>query len=295
MTSVFGKLQALVGSVVSPSTQPPSPRNHTLSSSPTPDAATAAADQTDKVAEAAVSTVVVSEAAELPSDTSGRQRHMFGRPRRLTDATVSSGPTPINTSDDSSASPVRPQDVDKLLPHRLADLERLSRLHPVSKILQQDSWDCGLACICMVLRAFGHATCSIARLARQAQTDSVWTIDLAYLLYRNVRADFTFYTQCAGINPEYAAQAFYEQGLDDDEKRVRGLFARARADQSIRIIEIVIPLIDLKRFLVHRQYVAVLLVDNAVLRCLACERARAASAAQARRTAAHARSRSVNV
>ncbi|KAJ1876838.1 hypothetical protein H4R99_006165 [Coemansia sp. RSA 1722] len=295
MTSVFGKLQALVGSVVSPSTQPPSPRNHTLSSSPTPDAATAAADQTDKVAEAAVSTVVVSEAAELPSDTSGRQRHMFGRPRRLTDATVSSGPTPINTSDDSSASPVRPQDVDKLLPHRLADLERLSRLHPVSKVLQQDSWDCGLACVCMVLRAFGHATCSIARLARQAQTDSVWTIDLAYLLYRNVRADFTFYTQCAGINPEYAAQAFYEQGLDDDEKRVRGLFARARVDQSIRIIEIVIPLIDLKRFLVHRQYVAVLLVDNAVLRCLACERARAASAAQARRTAAHARSRSVNV
>ncbi|KAJ1814847.1 hypothetical protein LPJ75_002598 [Coemansia sp. RSA 2598] len=303
MTSVFGKLQALVGSVVSPAAQEQhqqqqqQPRNLTLSSSPTPDAdasADAGSGRPSKLAETMVTTTVVSEPSPgLSGDTLGSQKPAYGRPRRQTDATVSSVSTAIN--DDGSASPVRQQDVDKLLPHRMPDLERLSRLHPVSKVLQQDSWDCGLACVCMILRAFGHATCSISKLARQAQTDSVWTIDLAYLLHRNLRADFTFYTQCAGINPDYANHAFYEPALDDDERRVQTLFARARSDQSIRIIEIAIPLLDLKRFLVHRQYVAILLVDNATLKCVSCERARHASAAEAKRRAAHSRSRSVNV
>ncbi|KAJ2878382.1 hypothetical protein FB639_003401, partial [Coemansia asiatica] len=276
---------ALVGSVVSSAAQPPSPRNCTLSSSPTPDTDAAPA----KLSEAAATTTVVSEPSPgLSGDTLGRQRLAYGRPRRQTDATVSSASTVIN--DDGGASPVRQQDVDKLLPHRMADLERISRLHPVSKVLQQDSWDCGLACVCMILRAFGHATCSISKLARQAQTDSVWTIDLAYLLHRNLSADFTFYTQCAGINPDFTKNDFYESAMDDDERRVLALFNRARAKQEIRVIEIVIPLIDLKRFLVHRQYVAVLLVDNAVLRCVSCS-----SAAEARRRAAHSRSRSINV
>ncbi|KAJ1884532.1 hypothetical protein LPJ66_010565, partial [Kickxella alabastrina] len=100
---------------------------------------------------------------------------------------------------------------------------------------------------------------------------------------------------CAGINPEYASHAFYQEGLDEDEVRVQKLFNQAQADQAIRIVEIVIPLIDLKRFLVHRQYVAILLVDKAVLKCVSCEMARQASAAAAKRLTAHGRSRSVNI
>ncbi|KAI8325804.1 hypothetical protein GQ54DRAFT_253994 [Martensiomyces pterosporus] len=155
----------------------------------------------------------------------------------------------------------------------MPDLERISRLHPVSKVLQQDSWDCGLACICMILRAFGYTTCTIAQLIRQAKTDSIWTIDLAFLLHHYLQADFTYYTKCAGINPEHTKQAFYKEALDEDEARVQRLFVQARRE-GVRVMEIAIPLLDLKRFLVHRQYVAVLLVDSIALKCLACERSR---------------------
>ncbi|ORX74547.1 hypothetical protein DL89DRAFT_220323, partial [Linderina pennispora] len=135
------------------------------------------------------------------------------------------------------------------------------------------SWDCGLACVCMILRAFGYTTCSIPQLIRQAKTDSIWTIDLVFLLNHYLQADFTYYTKYAGINPEHTTQAFYKDELDADEARVQRLFTTARWE-GIGVLEIAIPLLDLKRFLVHRQYVGILLVDSTVLKCVACERAR---------------------
>ncbi|KAJ1726109.1 hypothetical protein LPJ61_005412, partial [Coemansia biformis] len=136
-------------------------------------------------------------------------------------------------------------------------------------VLQQEEWDCGLACVCMVVRAFGHPTCTVGRLAREVETHSVWTIDLVFLLHTILGpADFTYYTTYVGINPEHANRAFYTDALEDDEERVVRLFAKAR--QRVRVAELEIPLLDLQRFLVHRRYVAVLLVDGCALRCMAC-------------------------
>ncbi|KAJ2794508.1 hypothetical protein H4S07_006737, partial [Coemansia furcata] len=233
---------------------------------------------------AATSTSAVGDTLLHPSAASRRHR-------RLTDATDSSASTAVS-ADHSSPALVSRQNIDRLLPHRLPDLERLSRLHPVSKILQQDSWDCGLACVCMVLRAFGYTTCTIAQLTRHANTSSVWTIDLVYLLHQFLQADFTYYTKCLGVNPDHTQHDFY-QGLDDDEARVMRLFACARRDPALHIVEIVIPLIDLQRFLVHRQYVAILLVDATLLKCIACERALLAAQRPAHHR--HGRSKSVGI
>ncbi|KAJ1933680.1 hypothetical protein EC988_009042, partial [Linderina pennispora] len=124
-------------------------------------------------------------------------------------------------------------------------------------------------------------------LIRQAKTDSIWTIDLVFLLNHYLQADFTYYTKYAGINPEHTTQAFYKDGLDADEARVQRLFTTARWE-GIGVLEIAIPLLDLKRFLVHRQYVGILLVDSTVLRCVACERARTTRGG-------HVRSKSMNM
>ncbi|KAJ2783372.1 hypothetical protein H4R18_001739 [Coemansia javaensis] len=159
--------------------------------------------------------------------------------------------------------------MERLVACRLDDLARLSRLHPVSKVLQQAEWDCGLACVCMVVRAFGQPTCTVAQLARQAGTESVWTIDLALLLHRNLgAADFTYYTTCVGVNPSHAGAGFYSGALEGDEARILRLFAVAQ--QRLAIVELEIPLLDLQRFLVHRHYVALLLVDAGALQCMAC-------------------------
>ncbi|PIA18685.1 hypothetical protein COEREDRAFT_38880 [Coemansia reversa NRRL 1564] len=153
----------------------------------------------------------------------------------------------------------------------MRDLELVSRLHPVSKVLQQSQWDCGLACVCMVLRAFGQPTCTVAKLTHQLQTQSPWTIDLAFLLQQNLgQIDFTYYTTYAGVNPDHVQRSFYSEELDADQSRVLRLFARTRISQDVRVVELEIPLIDLERFLVHRQYVAMLLVDNSALRCVVC-------------------------
>ncbi|KAJ2865599.1 hypothetical protein GGH94_002116 [Coemansia aciculifera] len=289
MASVFGKLQTLVTTVVSPAAQ---------RSPPTPTQAAFDADTCNSLLQ-----LPLVSPSKTTSDPSGTPTSALSgdtllhpsapnrRHRRLTDATDSSASTAVSADHSATEPPVTRQDIDRLLPYRMPDLERLSRLHPVSKILQQSSWDCGLACVCMVLRAFGYTTCTIAQLTRHANTSSIWTIDLVYLLHQFLQADFTYYTKCLGVNPEHTQHDFY-QGLDDDEARVMRLFACARRDPALHIVQIVIPLIDLQRFLVHRQYVAILLVDNTLLKCIACERS-----LQANRTAHHhhARSRSANI
>ncbi|KAJ1911338.1 hypothetical protein GGI09_007656 [Coemansia sp. S100] len=272
MASVFGKLHTLVTTVVSPAAQ---------HSPPIPTAFAADLKLPSLSPSKTSSDPGGTPTSALSGDTLLHPSAPNRRHRRLTDATDSSTSTAVSA--DHNEAPVSRQDIDRLLPYRMPDLERLSRLHPVSKILQQSSWDCGLACVCMVLRAFGYTTCTIAQLTRHANTSSIWTIDLVYLLHQFLQADFTYYTKCLGVNPEHTKHDFYE-GLDDDEARVMRLFACARRDPALHIVQMVIPLIDLQRFLVHRQYVAILLVDNTVLKCIACERSQA--------TRHHARSKS---
>ncbi|KAL3917566.1 MAG: hypothetical protein SGPRY_006357 [Prymnesium sp.] len=72
---------------------------------------------------------------------------------------------------------------------------------------QSKSWDCGLACVEMVLTAMGleGEECCFATLRSRLVSDSIWTIDLAYLL-----ADFN--------------------SLAEDVVRVRMLFANCKAE-----------------------------------------------------------------
>ncbi|KAJ2133664.1 hypothetical protein IW136_004927 [Coemansia sp. RSA 678] len=212
----------------------------------------------------------------LPAPTELRPRQ-----RRATDATESSVSTTSSDTSDLTQGLTK-HEAQRLVQWRLADLERLSRVHPVSKVLQQYEWDCGLACVSMIVRAFG-ATCTVEQLARDVHTQSVWTIDLAMLLRTRLpRADFTYYTTCVGVNPQHSQSMFYSSELDDDWRRVIALFSAARVEQSVRVVELELPLLDLKRFVVHRQYVAILLVDTPVLTCTLCSRHRRSRSAAPR-------------
>ncbi|KAJ2502927.1 hypothetical protein GGH96_000663 [Coemansia sp. RSA 1972] len=214
----------------------------------------------DHKALSAPASTPVPEALSAPVELRTRQR-------RATDATESS----VSTTNSDEPSPgLTKHETQRLVQWRLTDLERLSRVHPVSKVLQQYEWDCGLACVSMIVRAFG-ATCTVEQLARDVRTQSVWTIDLAMLLRARLpRADFTYYTTCVGVNPQHEQSIFYSTDLDDDWRRIIALFSAARVEQTVRVVELELPLLDLKRFVVHRQYVAILLVDTPVLTCTLC-------------------------
>lgn len=80
----------------------------------------------------------------------------------------------------------------------------------------------------MVIRGKGILDCTLEHLAEQCALESIWTIDLAFLL-RNYIPDFTFYTSYFGSRKEYQDNKFYKAAFDEDERRVNRLFASAKS------------------------------------------------------------------
>ena len=92
-------------------------------------------------------------------------------------------------------------------------------------VRQSFSWDCGLACVMMVLQHKGMSA-PLEEMMTIAGTKSVWTVDLAYILSR-YSVDFTFYAVTDGVRPEYGDEAFYKVDIDADMVRVNKLFETA--------------------------------------------------------------------
>lgn len=130
----------------------------------------------------------------------------------------------------------------------------------VQHIPQLYNWDCGLACVLMVLRALGCCKCDFQQLKRLSQTTSVWTVDLAHLLAR-FGAVITFTTITVGINSDYAEEWFYMEHLEHDKKRVRQLFQQAE-HLGITVQERSLPLADLIAAVTIGKQLAILLVDR---------------------------------
>jgi hypothetical protein len=95
----------------------------------------------------------------------------------------------------------------------------------LTHVRQSYSWDCGLACVMMVLQHKGMSA-PLEEMMKIAGTKSVWTVDLAYILSR-YGVDFTFYTVTDGVRPEYGTEAFYKLDIDADMVRVNKLFETA--------------------------------------------------------------------
>ena len=85
----------------------------------------------------------------------------------------------------------------------------------------------------MVLRALGHKS-SLRQLTQRAQSESLWTIDLAHILHGN-GVKFKFFTTLLGANPAYHSEDFYRATLDDDSQRVSELFERAVRNDSMHV------------------------------------------------------------
>ncbi|KAI8051710.1 Guanylyl cyclase [Thamnidium elegans] len=143
--------------------------------------------------------------------------------------------------------------------------------HPIPHLLQDTSWDCGLACVVMTLKGLGF-TVNLQDVSRQCAVNSVWTIDLAFLL-RNYVQDFTYYTSYLGSRKEYQDQKFYQDNFDEDEKRVNKLFAIAKSC-SVHVVRMMLPLDDFKRFLYCKQFAIITLVNARLLRCQLCKKSR---------------------
>ncbi|KAG1150746.1 hypothetical protein G6F37_001274 [Rhizopus arrhizus] len=130
---------------------------------------------------------------------------------------------------------------------------------PIPHIQQDSNWDCGLACVVMTLQGLGFR-CDLEEIQAACSVNSVWTIDLAFIL-KNYVHDFTYYTSYLGSRKEYQEQKFYQQDFDEDEKRINRLFAIAKSC-SVHVVRMILPLDDYKRFLHCKQFATITLVNK---------------------------------
>lgn len=130
----------------------------------------------------------------------------------------------------------------------------------VPHVRQQFHWDCGLACVLMVLRTVGIGHCDIHQLVDLCSTTSVWTVDLAYLLKR-FSVSFHFFTVTIGANPNFSDETFYREQLQEDLRRVDGLFEKA-LETGITIDCRSISGVGIATLISSGQYIAVALVDK---------------------------------
>ncbi|MQL88291.1 hypothetical protein Taro_020837 [Colocasia esculenta] len=137
-----------------------------------------------------------------------------------------------------------------------------SRSHfiDVPHIRQLCNWDCGLACVLMVLRTLGISDCNIHDLEDLCCTTSIWTVDLAYLL-KKFSVAFSFFTVTLGANPDFSSEAFYKEQLHDDLGRVNRLFEKA-LDAGIHIQHRSISGKEISFLILSGRYVAIALVDK---------------------------------
>ncbi|KAK4436580.1 Guanylyl cyclase 1 [Sesamum alatum] len=136
----------------------------------------------------------------------------------------------------------------------------LSHFVEVPHINQQHTWDCGLACVLMILRALDVYDCNIQELEELCRTTSIWTVDLAYLLQKfSVR--FTYCTVTLGANPDFSVETFYKDQLPNDLVRVNMLFQEAR-EAGIDIECRSVSAKEISDFILSGKYVAIALVDQ---------------------------------
>ncbi|XP_010452501.1 PREDICTED: protein GUCD1-like [Camelina sativa] len=130
----------------------------------------------------------------------------------------------------------------------------------VPHVHQLASWDCGLACVLMVLRASGIASCTLEDLAEICSTNSIWTVDLAYLLHKFC-VEFSYYTITFGANPNYSIEEFYKEQLPEDLVRVDLLFRKAH-ESGIIIQCRSVSIHEISCLLLSGNYIAIALVDQ---------------------------------
>ncbi|GIL62564.1 hypothetical protein Vafri_16759, partial [Volvox africanus] len=125
---------------------------------------------------------------------------------------------------------------------------------------QYFNWDCGLACVLMILQASGLPNCDYRILRQFCPTTSIWTVDLAHLL-RRFGLEVSFFTVTLGPNPAYANESFYMENMEDDERRVSQLFVDA-AHVGIAVQQRSVSSEELQSWMLSGGCLIIVLVDK---------------------------------
>ena len=147
----------------------------------------------------------------------------------------------------------------------------------IRHIHQAGTWDCGLACLQMVIYWLDHNSKHAKSPDNQekhrkwmmdfVETKSLWTIDLVILLQHMLQeasssSTYVFCSSNFGVDESYTNLHYYRDAFSADEIRVRKLFNIAEK-QNVPLMQVHHMSLNVLISLVSREnVVAIVLVDN---------------------------------
>ena len=146
-------------------------------------------------------------------------------------------------------------------------------LHAPTNIIhvrQSEQWDCGITCIQMAmtwLRPGGHE--SREWMLQTVGTESVWSIDLMYLLSKLLKIGEASYLLCSktlGVDETHGVLGYYKKAFSQDEVRVRLRFDEARRAGWPLLCLKHLSLSQVIRLVSRDDCIAIVLLDNSILR-----------------------------
>ena len=159
----------------------------------------------------------------------------------------------------------------------------------IKHIRQSETWDCGIACLQMILRwlrcteddylSAMRGKIDRAYLLNQVATQSIWTVDLIMLLEGLLKdnsittaevlnhntTSYLFCSQVWGVNTEHSTTGYYEQAFVADSARVNKLCEEMNRLNLPILCPYQLEFQQMINLISNRHCIAILLVDNHVL------------------------------
>jgi len=177
--------------------------------------------------------------------------------------TFSETPCTLATLSSNDDRDYKSYDIDRLV----SDAKKKGILLPHEQ--QHFNWDCGIACLRMVLKYFDKNQNGelMQQFSKMGLGTSVWTIDLAYLLTA-FAIENQLSTVTLGVDANYADVEFYASHLSRDNLRVNQLFRDAHL-KGVKVVQERVSMDDIVDFLDKRQPI-IILIDWKKMSCLHC-------------------------
>lgn len=145
----------------------------------------------------------------------------------------------------------------------------------VVRATQQETWDCGIACLLMALQWARHDEESTNTFERQeilqdVATKSIWSADLVWLLRRYIPRyglplRYLFSSQVLEVNTSLGQLDYYKSTFSKDRDRIQQIFSRIKQEQLPVIQQQRLALRRIARLVCEPNCIAIALVDNSIL------------------------------
>ncbi|XP_067942470.1 protein GUCD1-like [Watersipora subatra] len=150
-----------------------------------------------------------------------------------------------------------------------AQIQSIPTSTSIVHVKQKSSWDCGIACLQMVLQLLGKDVSCLDQLVKEMDADqSIWTVDLAYLLSK-FSVPSTLYSTHLGVQEDYTSIPFYKRRFNQDKVRVERLMGECKS-HGYECIQRKLTIDELSDKLVGGKCVIISLVDWNLMHCTDC-------------------------